>query len=362
MKCFQFVRLYYLSIVYCNDCLTRRTYYLKTDRSKMNQDKENNNCKEGADYFYYSAFGFSIKSTLELPELLKTDPDFAAQCSAIVSIIECDSSSSQSWGLDADKWMDVKDQNLIFRIKDVGIFRVSDGNSIMFSRDMSLPGNTVLDSDLRVFILGSCFGAIALQNELLPLHASVVTVNDLAVAFVGESGAGKSTMLGSYIAAGYKMLTDDVCVLNFENYYPVVHPSYPQCKYNEDSAAILGHSFENMSWINRFKSKKYLNCSKDMDFEHRRLRKIVLLDTCIDANALHIEEVIGAEKFAIIYRNTYRQIFHKELSEASYLMEQVSQCAQTCRVYRFTRPTNKQYSPLTIVNTVNKYCGLIDGC
>jgi hypothetical protein len=68
-------------------------------------------------------------------------------------------------------------------------------------------------ADVSTFLLGSVFGALCHQNGLLPLHASAVAVDGRVTAFLGHSGAGKSTLAACLQGRGYRVVADDICVL-----------------------------------------------------------------------------------------------------------------------------------------------------
>ena len=65
-------------------------------------------------------------------------------------------------------------------------------------------------ADVRLFLLGSVWGALALQRGLLPLHASAVGRGRTVHAFTGPPGAGKSTLAAALAARGYPLFTDDM--------------------------------------------------------------------------------------------------------------------------------------------------------
>ncbi len=92
-------------------------------------------------------------------------------------------------------------------------------------------------------------------NQVLPLvqsltgesvfHAGAIVVNDLAIAFVGVSGRGKSTLTASFSSNFHEFLTDDgLQIMPTENGYRAF-PSHPSIRLWEDSqAAILGPTVE----------------------------------------------------------------------------------------------------------------------
>jgi hypothetical protein len=50
--------------------------------------------------------------------------------------------------------------------------------------------------------------ALSKQGKLV-FHASAVEIHGVAVAFMGASGKGKSTLAAGFASAGYRFLTDD---------------------------------------------------------------------------------------------------------------------------------------------------------
>ncbi len=322
----------------------------------MLHESNHNNISQFTLQHHYAAFGMHVDSSLPLPELCTPEQKNIETRLQRVTISECRSIETDGIQLEENQWLAVSENRLLFRINNVGSFLVSNGKDIRFERTVVDGNDVVLDKDLRVFILGSCFGAIALQNKLLPIHGSVVVLEKGAMAFVGDSGAGKSTMLGSFLACGYKMLTDDVCVLNFDDDRPTAFPAYPQCKYNKDSADLLGHKFDNMRWINRFKSKKYLDTADHFETQSQPLTTIIALEPSASANKLMMNKINGLEKFETIFRNTYRQVFHYGEENKKTILQQVANCTQNCEVYKLIRPTSKSYSPEEMVEFVTDFC------
>jgi hypothetical protein len=86
-------------------------------------------------------------------------------------------------------------------------------------------------------------------NQVLPLalgrqgklvfHASAVVIGDGAVAFMGESGKGKSTLAASFATRGFRFLTDDGLMLEANGSGYQVMPSHPSIRLWQDSEAAL---------------------------------------------------------------------------------------------------------------------------
>lgn len=82
--------------------------------------------------------------------------------------------------------------------------------------------------------------AQSLQGDLV-FHASAVALNGGAVAFLGRSGRGKSTLAASFAATGHAFLTDDGLQLEKRARSYWVHPSHPSIRLWRDSRAALIH-------------------------------------------------------------------------------------------------------------------------
>jgi len=71
------------------------------------------------------------------------------------------------------------------------------------------------------------------------LHGAAVITPYGACAFVGPTGAGKSTLAASFLTAGYSVLTDDCVVLDLRDGDIVAIPAYPGIRLWDDAIAAL---------------------------------------------------------------------------------------------------------------------------
>jgi len=86
-------------------------------------------------------------------------------------------------------------------------------------------------------------------NQVLPLalskrgkqvfHASAIETPAGAVAFMAESGRGKSTLAASFATSGFRFLTDDALLLEEAEGGYTVLPSHPSIRLWDDSCAEL---------------------------------------------------------------------------------------------------------------------------
>jgi hypothetical protein len=73
----------------------------------------------------------------------------------------------------------------------------------------------------------------------LVIHASAVDVNGEALAFLAESGRGKSTLAAALAMKGYRFLSDDSLVIETEGGEHFALPSHPSIRLWQDSEAHL---------------------------------------------------------------------------------------------------------------------------
>src|SRR6476661_3296697 len=74
------------------------------------------------------------------------------------------------------------------------------------------------------FLVGRILPWAALLRGYEPFHASAVAFNDHAVAFIGPTGAGKTSLAIQLVARGAKFVTDDVLSLDERDGILMAHP------------------------------------------------------------------------------------------------------------------------------------------
>lgn len=95
-----------------------------------------------------------------------------------------------------------------FSIPRLGQVVASTGLEITVQPDPGTPADK-----LAPFLRTAGMGAILHQRGAVTLHASVVSINDRAVAFSGCSGAGKSVIAAALQVRNFPLLSDEICCL-----------------------------------------------------------------------------------------------------------------------------------------------------
>ncbi len=92
-----------------------------------------------------------------------------------------------------------------------------------------LLGAVPLES-FQTYALGRAFSFALVKMGYEPLHAATVVVDGRAVAFMGASSFGKSSLAACFVAGGYRLLTDDVLRLYWSGSRYVASPGPPCLK------------------------------------------------------------------------------------------------------------------------------------
>jgi hypothetical protein len=167
-----------------------------------------------------SAYGLKIAS--ERPLL---DPiQFSGAPDVMVRFGSLDSLSSESG----------QGQNIVFELPCNLKFSIRHGCEILVDAPPEIDFSLI-----RPHILGSGMAFVLRQRGFLVLHASCVAKGDEAIAFLGGSGWGKSTLASAFHQQGYRLITDDVMAIQMDAPIPHVIPSFPEVKLLPDAADIL---------------------------------------------------------------------------------------------------------------------------
>ena len=246
----------------------------------------------------YSVFGLRVRSTVRLPEL------FPATGSGSPDVIIERGEIPEAKG--AKPGLNAVDGALLFIIPEVATFRIASGSHIIVDPE---PG--VAERNVALYLLGSAFGALLHQRGLLPLHANGIDIGGRAVAFMGPSRAGKSTLAAWFQRKGCSIIADDVCVIGFHgDGTPYAIPGLPRLRLWAEALDHLRHDYSGLerSYFGAEQVEKYdvPIDEKSVATENVPVAAIYLLDQAEEAS---IERLEGADAAAGVFANTYRGTF-----------------------------------------------------
>lgn len=282
----------------------------------------------------YKAFGLTIKSEWYLPELLlnhdeDNNPD--------VVIRKKDLSYEWSQLATQGEVFIVKPNFVMFRIPDVAIYLIENGNELTVS-----PIENASEDQIRLYILGTCMGAILLQRKIIPLHGSAIAIDGKAYAFVGHSGAGKSTLASAFLKRGYRLLSDDVIPISFmQEEVPIVIPAYPQQKLWKTSLEQFGMSSDYLRPIVGRATKFSLPIHHKFNEKPLPLARVCeLIKT--DQDKIELQTVSHRlERLHLLIHHTYRNSFITQLGLLQWHFNMSTTLAHSLKMFQLHRPTNR---------------------
>lgn len=225
------------------------------------------------------------------------------------------------------------ENQFLLNLDNIARFLVQNGDEIIIDR---APNAT--DDEVRLFLLGSCLGALLHQRGILALHSGAIQTERGAVLFTGQSGAGKSTLLSAFLQRGYKMLADDIAGIapNGQN-TPVVLPGYPQAKLWGDAAEKLAHQTDELRRVRPQLEKFALPTVDQFAAKPIPLYAVYVL---IPHNQpdLRLEPVVNTDKFNVFVHHTYRRHFLEGLGLRPAHFQLAAAAAQKAVARQVHRP------------------------
>jgi hypothetical protein len=221
----------------------------------------------------------------------------------------------------------------LLNIQGIARYLVNDGREIVVDPDDAAPA-----LDVRGYLLGSIFVVLCQQRGLLPLHASAVAGESGVVAFLANSGQGKSTLAAHFAQRGFRVLADDVCLVDAtQPGSAMVIPTAPWLKLWRNSLENLGRGAEGLDRVFSDDDKYRLPLAPALTLEP--ISKLVFLEADdLAAVTTEIEELPRVQAVPLLMNLTH----HAYLLEATGQQEEnFLRCGRVlsqARAYRLVRP------------------------
>jgi hypothetical protein len=231
----------------------------------------------------------------------------------------------------------------LLNIQGIGRYLVTDGREIVVDTDHTAPA-----LDVRGYLLGSIFVVLCQQRGLLPLHASAIAGKSGVVAFLANSGQGKSTLAAHLAQRGFRVLADDVCLVDAtQTGSAMVIPTAPWLKLWRNSLENLGRRAEGLDRVFSEDDKYRLPLAPTLTPEP--ISKLVFLEgNDVSAVTTEIEEVPRVQAVPLLMNLTH----HSYLLEATgQQKENFLRCGRVlsqARAYRLVRPWGLTHLEATI--------------
>jgi hypothetical protein len=277
----------------------------------------------------YSAYNLSIDSQLALPELLPDDGGRGDDAADVAIVLRPVAADGLPGGRQLGPFLWADRRSLWLHVPHVARFLVQDGTQIHVDAE---PG---IDADsIRVFLLGSAFGALLSQRGYLVLHGNAIRIGDQCMVCVGPSGAGKSTLAAGFMQRGYPVLADDVLPVDASGR---ALPGFPRIKLWRDATDKLLIDTTGLKRIRPATEKFSYPTPSQAAHGPLPVRWIYILDSA-HIDAPRIEAISGMQRFAQLRDNTYRLRFLHGMALQPEHLKLCGQLAGNSRLARLTRP------------------------
>ena len=189
----------------------------------------------------YAAFGTQLNCTFELPELVQIPTALESAWTVEVRHVVPPVIDGDPLGMDT-----VYGSVQVRSFTAPGVHRLVFDDTGAFDvllRDRVIvwyPGARADSAAMRADLLGRVMSLAAHADGMLALHASAVSIDGHAIAFLGPKQAGKSTIAMALVRGGARLMSDDSLVLRFADDVVLAAPGVQRMRLWDDSASALG--------------------------------------------------------------------------------------------------------------------------
>ena len=253
----------------------------------------------------YTAFGLAIESDLELsgfePSAPAPSPDVRV------------ARAEPLWPDDGDAHVGARAE---------GVLRAS----VWEGREVRVVPDPAADPlYVSAVVTGELFSVLLRQRGLLVLHGSGVVRDGVAVGLVGNSGWGKSTLAAALVGRGWRLVTDDLLVV--DTAAGTVTPSHASMRLSDTSREAVGGRHTSHGRAHAMTDKVRVDLTESFSRKPAPLGAVLVLDPRFaDASeAVPISRREAAEECVVHTRG--RRLLHGTDARRAHL----AQCAALAR-------------------------------
>jgi hypothetical protein len=232
----------------------------------------------------------------------------------------------------SSEWYEATANEFLLRLPAVATYYVRGGEEVVVE---PVPGAPELD--VRSYLMGSIFAALCHQRGLLPLHASAVAADIGAIAFLGASGAGKSSMVAFLGRRGHRIVADDICLID-----PAapregrVVPVAPWLKLWSTTLDALGEARTGLPRI--FSDDDKYRVPLDEDASPVAFAQLILLERGEDGRKPVLERLTPVQALHALLDHTYQAWLVRSTGQTQAYFQRCATALEGVRVMRLHRP------------------------
>lgn len=279
--------------------------------------------------FWYKIYGNTLCSVVEYPHLIST-----TERNAAISIKIMDSLSALDKFQNTYYVSPITKKHILF-CNQVGIFQILDGSSINI-----YPRKNISIDQLTPFVFGYCIAMLFWQRNQLAIHCSAVEHDGKALIIAGDSGSGKSTLTTKLLENGFRLMTDDVAIIDISKGNDViVYPAFPQQKLCRDAVHRNLLHTEDLLYIDEDRDK-FAVPRRDCFCENScKLTAMLCLSVQTEDHNVSLIELSGHNKLISFLENNF--LFPMFRNSGGFSAEDMKKCLQVVQalpLYQLMRP------------------------
>jgi len=257
----------------------------------------------------YNLYGFRLQSQMQLAcpqgQTHASRPD--------VELVEYSASDVRQACKLGGTLVEASDFYRVTRLREGAIYLLWPGLfEFLISADGSRIGWRNLDGTpreaLQEYLLGQVLSFAMLVRGIEPLHATAVVVGGGAIAFLGDSGYGKSSLGASFVRENHPLLTDDVLVLERCGRQMLAHPGMPRIKLFPEMSGSMFQGREGTP-MNRWTRKTIFALNAQ---QHQAsaipLRTLYVLSPPGKYREVTLRKMSEREAFMSVLKNTFNDV------------------------------------------------------
>jgi hypothetical protein len=297
--------------------------------------------------FHSFAFGLALACNVAVPGLRTAETVSRPDVSILLGSlrVDRDSVAEQELFLRSGDKGDGEANLRVWR-SDRGEYRIEyhDGTEFLISHDGSVVWGTwstpMTLEDTATYLLGPIMGLVLRLRGTTCLHASAAQIDPNLAVFVGQAGAGKSSLCAAFSLAGYPVSGDDVLPIVLDGDEVRACAAYGRVRLWPDSAAALCGHENKLPRLTPTWDKRYLSVEE----EGRSLTEgyvdvglVYVLSGDSNHNDVKFEQLSAREAIVALVANTYANYLINPEMKATEL-EFLSKVVAHCPVFRLTLP------------------------
>ncbi|PSB02278.1 hypothetical protein [Merismopedia glauca] len=286
--------------------------------------------------YFYKAYGLTIQSELNLPQLVAIEP---VSPDITIRLDKVDRSFIPEGKV--NYCYQFNPQEAFFFWAEVATFLVKDGQEIVVE-----PYFQAEERLIHMPLLGTVLAILLHQRHVLVLHASAVAIDGSVIAFMGDKGQGKSTMSATLYARGHHLLTDDLVALDLSSpAQPLVPPGFPQFKLWPDAAVSIGDDPQTLPELFSGYQKRARRADERFADQSLPIKCICVLAS---GSEVAFKKLSPSEGIIKLIANSYVNRYGSELIQGAAGARHFKQCASLANsisIYNLERPRALELLP-----------------